>query len=174
MWREREAAARNLPARRVLRDDLVVEIARRKSAEPQRIRSIRGFDHGGWKKSMAQISESVRRGLEAAPIDFERPAFQEMPPQLNLLGQFLTPAVTSICRTADVAASLVGGASDVRDLIAYRMGFGQAAAPAPVLARGWRADLVGRLIDDLLAGRKSIRIEDGRSDHPLAFDDVKV
>jgi ribonuclease D len=38
------------------------------------------------------------------------------------------------------------------------------------LARGWRADLVGHLIEDLLAGKKSIRIENPLSEHPLAFD----
>lgn len=173
-WREQEAEARNVPPRRVLRDDLMVEVAKRKSADPQRIRSIRGFNRGGWRKSVTEISRAIRRGLDGPPVDAPRAGFQEMPPQLNLLGQFLTPAVTSICRKADVAASLVGGASDVRDLIAYRMGFGQKrTSPPPALACGWRADLVGHLIEDLLAGNKSIRIEDGHSDHPLAFDDVE-
>ena len=41
-----------------------------------------------------------------------------------------------------------------------------------VQVSGWRAELVGHLIDELLAGRKSIRIEDPLSEHPLAFDPV--
>jgi ribonuclease D len=40
------------------------------------------------------------------------------------------------------------------------------------LARGWRAELVGHLIDELLLGKKSIRIVDPLSEHPLAFDTV--
>lgn len=173
LWREREAEVRDLPPRRVLRDDLMVEIAKRKSADPQKIQSIRGFNRGSWRKSVQQISQSVRRGLDSPPVKSQRTRSQEMPPQLNLLGQFLTPAVTSMCRHADVAASLVGTASDVRDLIAYRLGFGnRRTGEPPALAVGWRADLVGHLIEDLLEGKKSIRIEDARSDHPLAFDDV--
>ena len=40
----------------------------------------------------------------------------------------------------------------------------------PRLARGWRAEFVGRLFDDLLAGKKSIRIANPKSDHPLVFE----
>ena len=33
-WRDAEAQRRNQPARRILRDDLIVELARRGSADP--------------------------------------------------------------------------------------------------------------------------------------------
>ena len=98
-----------------------------------------------------------------------------MPPQLNVLGQFLSSALGSICRTAELAPSIVGTASDVRDLIAYRLnmaGSGENGG-APLLGRGWRAEVVGRLIDDLLAGNVSIRIQDPLSDEPLAFEPTK-
>ena len=36
-WREDEAQRRNTPARRVLRDDLIVEMAKRQTADPKRI-----------------------------------------------------------------------------------------------------------------------------------------
>ncbi|HEY2146584.1 MAG TPA: ribonuclease D, partial [Pirellulales bacterium] len=83
-------------------------------------------------------------------------------------GQFLSSALTSICRSAQIAPSIVGTASDVRELIAFRLGYG--GDEPPVLARGWRAEVVGQVIDDLLAGRKSIRIADPLSDDPLAFE----
>jgi ribonuclease D len=96
-----------------------------------------------------------------------------MPSQLNLLGQFLAPALASICRNANVATSLVGTATDVRDLIAYRLDFGYDDEQGPpLLATGWRAELVGHLIEELLAGKKSIRIADPLSEHPLAFDAI--
>ena len=59
---------------------------------------------------------------------------------------------------------------DVRELIAHHLGFGTTETPA--LARGWRADLVGNLIDDLLEGKRSIRIQDPQSSHPLAFEPI--
>jgi ribonuclease D len=173
MWRRREAERRDVPPRRVLRDDLLVEMAKRKSDSIERIRAVRGM-HGGMKQEMLlELAECVRIGLEAPLGDIERPAYESMPSQLNLLGQFLSPALSSICRNANVATSLAGTATDVRDLIAYRLGFGGTDnGELPLLAIGWRADLVGHLIEELLAGKKSIRIEDPLSEHPLAFDPV--
>ena len=41
--------------------------------------------------------------------------------QFNLLGQFLATALASVCRSQQVAPSLVGTVEDVRDLIAYHL-----------------------------------------------------
>jgi len=37
------------------------------------------------------------------------------------------------------------------------------------LARGWRAEFIGRLFEDLLSGKLSVRVDDPKSDHPLGF-----
>lgn len=173
MWRRQEAERRDIPPRRVLRDDLMVELAKRKSDNIERIRAIRGIHRGMKQEMLSEIAACVRRGLESPLDDIERPSHEAMPSQLNLLGQFLSPALSSICRNANVATSLAGTATDVRDLIAYRLGFSAADdGEPPLLAVGWRAELVGHLIEELLAGRTSIRIEDPLSEHPLAFDSV--
>jgi ribonuclease D len=170
-WREEQAERRDMPPRRVLRDDLIVELAKRKSDSPEKIRAIRGIGQHIKRDNIEQIVGCIRKGLDAPLDDIERRAAQAMPSQLNLLGQFLSPALASICRNANIATSLVGTATDVRDLIAYRLDFGDAQQDgAPLLAVGWRAELVGHLIEELLAGKKSIRIDDPLSEHPLAFD----
>jgi ribonuclease D len=172
-WRRAEAERRNIPPRRVLRDDLIVELARRKSDDPERIRDVRGMHRGMKRETLQELANCIKRGLTAPLGDIERGSRESMPGQLNLLGQFLSPALSSICRSANVATSLAGTATDVRDLIAYRLGFGDASEDEPpLLASGWRAELVGHLIEELLAGRKSIRIENPVSEHPLAFDPV--
>jgi ribonuclease D len=173
-WRQEEAKRINQPPKRLLRDDLLVEIAKRKSDQPDQLLAIRGLQRGDLRRKARELAACVRRGLEA-PLEKDRRTPQgEPPPQLNLLGQFLTPALTSICRRAEVAASMVGTASDVRELIAYRYGFGGADPDeTPALLEGWRAELVGNLLDDLLGGKKSIRIADPGHEDPLAFDDVE-
>ena len=71
-----------------------------------------------------------------------------------------------------MAPSIVGTASDVRELIAYYLKLGDANAEPPALGQGWRAEVVGHLIEDLLAGRMAIRINDPLAEEPLAFDPV--
>ncbi|MEM6797913.1 MAG: HRDC domain-containing protein [Planctomycetota bacterium] len=170
MWRYAEAERRDLPPKRILRDDLIVELAKRRTARPEKIRAVRGMQYGQLKKSINAIAECVQKGLDASVDDLLPASRHSPPPQLNLLGQFLSPAITSICRSESMAASLTCTATDVRDLIAYRLGFAAPGAGEPVLASGWRAELVGNLIDDLLAGRKSIRIDNPKREHPLAIE----
>jgi len=174
IWRQDEARRLNQPPKRLLRDDLLVEIAKRKTDQPDQILAIRGLQRSDLRRKAEELAACVRRGMEAPLERGERLTHREPPPQLNLLGQFLTPALTSICRQAEVAASMVGTATDVRELIAYRYGFGGINPnETPTLLQGWRADLVGNLLDDLLGGKKSIRIADPKHEDPLAFDDVK-
>jgi ribonuclease D len=57
--------------------------------------------------------------------------------------------------------------------VAYRLADGANGAELPALMRGWRARVVGQLLDDLLAGKVAIRIQDPLSDHPLSFERVE-
>lgn len=82
----------------------------------------------------------------------------------------MTSALSSICQAAEVAPALVGTASDVRDLIAYRLGEWDNGDGPPSLARGWRAEVIGKTLDDLLNGKLIIRIVDPRADQPLSFE----
>ncbi|WP_425398587.1 ribonuclease D [Aeoliella sp.] len=171
MWRQAEAERRDIPPRRVLRDDLIVELAKRKNAKPDKIRAVRGMNHRPVKNCIDDIAECVQRGLDAPLDDIRPPRGKAMPSQLNLLGQVLVPAITSVCRKAQLATSLACTATDIREMIAHQLDFGNAqnTDELPTLARGWRKELIGSLIDDVLAGRKSIRIDDPHSEHPLDF-----
>ncbi len=170
LWRQAEAEARDIPPRRVLRDDLIVELAKRKNSKPDKIRAIRGMNHRPVKNSIEEIAACVERGLNAPLDDICAPRGKAMPSQLNLLGQVLVPAITSVCRKESIATSLACTATDIREMIAYELGFRSASdGEVPALAKGWRKELIGTLIDDVLAGRKSIRIDDPHSEHPLDF-----
>lgn len=172
-WREEQAEARNCPPRRVLRDDLLVELARRQTNLLSHIRAVRGLEHRHLQRHLPEISERIRRARaldESACPQPVRRSNQAGPP-LNLLGQFLSAALASVCQSAALAPALVGTAQDVRDLIAYRLGLpGRDDQAIPALARGWRIQVVGQVIEDLLAGRLAVRVRDPLAENPLAFE----
>lgn len=168
-WREAEAARRDCPTKRVLRDDLIVELSKRRSADPKQIRAIRGMERGDLQRVLPGIAQAIERAVALTDADCPAPAQREMPQQFNVLCQFLSSALGGICRAASVAPSMVGTASDVRDLIAFHLGLSSNGQP-PLLKSGWRAEVVGRQIEDLLAGKIAIRIRDPRADEPLAFE----
>lgn len=175
-WREGEAERRNRPVKRILRDDLIVELAKRQTADLKRIQALRGLERGDLQIHLNKIANAIERALALPESHYPRQPTRSAAPQVNLLCQFLSTALGSICRSAQVAPSLVGTANDVRELIAYRLGLtDESDTGVPALAKGWRADVVGHTIEELLSGNLSIRITDPLSDHPLAFEgDAKV
>ena len=167
-WRDETARRRDVPPRRVLRDDLMVELARRGSSDPQHIRAVRGMDWRKQRQAIPEIAQCIARALKIP--DDKCPAIRTRSarPQFTLLGQFLATAVNSMARSANVAPGLIGSVQDVRDLIARHMGYESPEAPA--LAEGWRAKVVGQMIDQLLDGKLAIRITDPSSNQPLSFE----
>ncbi|MDR2704547.1 MAG: HRDC domain-containing protein [Planctomycetaceae bacterium] len=167
-WRENIARKRNLPASRVLRDDLVVEIARRGTSDEKRIAAVRGMQRSDAPKILPEIAAAVDRALaipqEEYPLHSDRFSF----PQYSVMAQFLFAALCSICQQHRISPQLVGGPGDVRELIAAELG---TLPPEvnPRLLDGWRAELVGSLLDDLINGRTSIQIKRNTPENPLVF-----
>jgi ribonuclease D len=170
-WREAEAERRNRPVRRVLRDDLIVELARRRTADLKRIEALRGMEHHGLKGRLGEIAAAIGRALDLPEQEWPHPVRRERTPESSVLGQFLFSALGSICREAHLAPALVGTPRNVRELISYRHAAAQRHhRHLPTLAQGWRAEVVGNLFDDLLSGKTSVRVGDATSEHPLVFE----
>ena len=168
-WREHQAEQRDCPPRRVLRDDLIVELARRRSASVRGIRAVRGFDRGDLRKRLPEMAKAVQRALDLDRLELPSPPLKRQFNKVGLTAQYLTTVLSGICREQHMASSLVGTVQDVRDLVAYRLGLTQ-SDELPALARGWRAEVVGQRIDDLLAGKLAVRIVDPTSDQPLRLE----
>ena len=81
------------------------------------------------------------------------------------------PPWAASAASPQLAPNLVGTPNDIREWMAYRTAKGaHAQRDPPQLARGWRAEFVGRLFEDLLDAKLSIRVGDPKSEHPLVFE----
>ena len=120
-WREEEARRRNQPARRVLRDDLIVELAKRQTADVKRIRAVRGMERGDLARRLDQIAACIQKALAQPAEECPPRHSRQATPQLSVLGQFLFAALGSVCREAHLAPNLVGGPNDIRDWIGWRL-----------------------------------------------------
>lgn len=171
-WRDAEAADRNAPPKRILRDDLIVEIARRQTDNVQRIRSVRGMEHRHLQRHLEAIADCVKRAEELPDHDCPRPVRrgEVSQPSLVLLGQFLNTALGCICRTSELAPGLVGSLQDMRDLIAHRLELTNSDSELPRLAQGWRAKVIGPEIEKLLRGELGLRVGDPMADQPLSLE----
>ena len=170
IWRDAEAKERNRASRRVLADDLIAELAKRGSADIDRLRAIRGFENRVAKSSITPISNAIQRALKMPKDDYPKRLPRNKTTNLGLLGQFINIALKVICKEQNIASSIVGTSDEVRNLAAWRMGVLELKSP-PKLATGWRADLVGQLVEKILDGSIAISVGDPKSDHPLTLQE---
>ena len=63
LWREQEAQRRDCPSRQILRDDLIVELASRRSADVQQIRAPSAASSGA---TCARIVPDLARAIGRA------------------------------------------------------------------------------------------------------------
>jgi ribonuclease D len=169
-WRAREAERRDSPVRRVLRDDLITELAKRKSYDETRIKAIRGME----RRDIAPHIRSIAAVIQES-VDLPKP---KMPPapsrnqnqQLNLIGQFMNAVLAGICKNHGLAPAIVGNSTDVKDFISYEFKLTKSTA-VPALNLGWRAEVIGSRLRDVLRGKTALRISDALGDNPITFDD---
>lgn len=171
-WREEEADRRNRPVRRVLRDDLLIDLARRQPRTIDDVLATRDMNRPEYKKAGPELLACIERGL-AVP-EGELP---QLPPALSedkthdeqVLGQLLGIALANRCAEMNVSMSLVGRSSDLRHLVRWHV-YGEQDGPPPRLTQGWRAEVCGDLLTEVLDGRITLRVADPHSDHPLVFE----
>jgi len=165
-WREKMAKQRNIPASRMFRDDLLVELSRRRTSEEKRIAALRGMQRQDLARILPDIVAAVSRGLELSEQELPIPPLRKSYPQYSVLTQVLYAVLGSICKRNHIAPLLVGSPNDIRELIAAELGT-LPESVTPRLATGWRNYLIGTVLFDLLHGRKTLQINHHTPDEPL-------
>lgn len=171
LWiaRDQFAANRNRAPKRILPDDLIVELAKRGSADPNRLKAIRGFENRVNKGMLDPIAKAVDRANKLPDKDLPRRLPRGKTMNMGLLGQFLSTALNVVCRNESIAPSIVGTSNDVRTMAAWKLGLIE-LKEKPALASGWRSEMIGQLIEQVLDGKVAIRVDDPSSDAPLQLE----
>jgi ribonuclease D len=168
-WREERAATLNRPARTVVRDDLLIEIARRNPTRARDLQVVRGLAHRDLDVIVEVVQQARRIPIEQCPKAAER---IEDPPQLNLVANILIAVLSDLCARQRLAANLVACNNDVRSLVRSRL----AKEPLPddfPLMTGWRSRHILPELMAILEGRRALRIDNLASEAPLEYADVE-
>ncbi|MCG3125761.1 MAG: Ribonuclease D [Phycisphaerae bacterium] len=153
-WRDGWARHHDRPARAIMRDDIAVEIARRQPSVPEDLHILRGFPQGRNARIARDVLDAVRTALERPKSEWPQPIEHHEPtPISKAVVELLSAVARCICDEAGVSHDLVGGPSRIRELIESREN-GDAGTPA--LLVGWRGELIGRRLIDVLEGRTEL------------------
>ena len=152
-WREREAAANDMPVRQVLPDLAILGIAQRQPTTLEELTQARGVDDRHRRGRIGRdLLVAVAAGQRAEP--------PPVPDSVDDLDRSKRPAITlisawvsQVARDARVDTALLATRAD---LIAFLRG-----DPSARLASGWRAELLGDDVGKLMDGRSALTF-DGR------------
>ena len=169
LWREREAEYADRPARKMLRDDLIVELARRQPVDVADLMSSRDLNRSDYKKLAPAMLGAIQKGLAVPSADLPTIRRTEKDQDEHILAQLLSIALANRCSQAEVAVQLVGTSADLKQLVRWQV-YGDRTGPVPRILEGWRGEVCGELLTDMLAGKISLRVSDPQSDHPLTFE----
>jgi ribonuclease D len=158
-WRERTAAREDRPVGSVLRDPTVVELAKRHPAGRRELAQIRGVTPDVVRRRGEDIIAAIEEGRRSPPIRLEE---SDRPPSEAGDGPTIALA-ESLVRTraleAGLAYELIAARADLTPIVvAARRGLDE---PDVRTLRGWRRELVGAELLELLQGRRRLGVGPG-------------
>lgn len=152
-WRERRAAASDVPPRQVLSDLAVVGIAQRRPTVLADLAHARGVDERHSRGGIAtEILAAVRDGLDRE-VSLPVPEGEELDRTLRPAITLVSAWVAEVARRERIDAAMVATRAD---LVAFLR-----RDPAARLAQGWRHELLGADVEAIVAGRAALGF-DGR------------
>jgi ribonuclease D len=155
-WREREAQARDVPRGRVLKDEVISDIAIHAPSTPEKLAHLRslpkGFERSKWGQ---EILAAVARGLERDPKTLPRIERAVSAPNGAATVELLKVLLRMTSERHGVAAKVIATVDDLDRIAA------DDDADVPAL-KGWRRELFGDKALALKHGRLALAVEKGR------------
>ena len=156
-WREQRAQDTDVPRNRVVRDDVLMEIAAHPPKEAEDLRRVRGFPDGLARGRGGEALLSAVRSALDIPDDSlpTPPAARVLPRGIGPIVDLMKVLLKMRCEEAQVAQKLVANVADLEQLAADD----NAAVPAN---HGWRREIFGADALSLKHGKLGLSIQNKR------------
>ncbi|WP_456374115.1 ribonuclease D [Thiolapillus sp.] len=155
-WREQQALARNLPRRWILKDDVLLEIARRAPVKTSDLEKIRGLDANFIRHNADAVTKRIKKALELPKEQWPRDRFRSSrpTPEQEAILDMLSAALRIIALEAGLSPQAIASRKDLAALLNQE-------EKSPLL-RGWRAQVAGIPLQELLQGKRQMHLEQGK------------
>jgi ribonuclease D len=155
-WREREAQLRDVPRGRVLKDEVIGDIAIQAPTTPEGLAALRslpkGFERSKWGQD---ILDGVRRGLSRDPKTLPRLERTRAQANASATVELLKVLLRMTAEKHGVAAKVIATVDDLERIVAHDNAGVRAL-------KGWRRELFGEKALALKHGDLALAIERNR------------
>ena len=153
-WRERTAIAENRPRQWILKDEVLMDLAKQQPGDLASLAAVRGVGDSLAKRHGGELLKILRQGGEA-PAERER-----APAALSTRQDALVDALTAIVRLkaagGQVSAASLANRSELERLVRGERDL--------EILKDWRLGLAGQALLDFMAGKHSLAAGEGGLD----------
>ena len=156
-WREGEAKRRNVPRSRVVRDEVLLQLARHPLRHQDELRKVRGLHASEIDRNGESILAVIQTALALPPSAWPALAKERKPePESNGFVELLQAIVKACALEKEIAPTLLATTADLQELVDAKTN--RSTPDLPVL-KGWRRTLVGELLLDALDGKVAFTVD---------------
>ncbi len=156
-WREGEAKRRNVPRGRVVRDEVLLQLARHPPQQQDELRKVRGLHASEIDRNGESILAAIQTALALPPSAWPALAKERKPePESNGFVELLQAIVKARALEKEIAPTLLATTADLQELVEANTNRSTLDVP---LLKGWRRIVVGELLLDALDGKIAFIID---------------
>jgi ribonuclease D len=156
-WREGEAKRRNVPRSRVVRDEVLLQLARHPPRHQDELRKVRGLHASETDRNGESILTAIQTALALPSSAWPALAKERKPePESNGFVELLQAVVKARALEREIAPTLLATTADLQELVDAKTNRSTLDLP---LLKGWRRILVGELLLDALDGKVAFTID---------------
>jgi ribonuclease D len=156
-WREDEAKRRDVPRGRIIRDEVLLEMARHTPMKLSALKGMRGLHGSEAERNGEALIKVIERGLAVPESEWpEVPKSKRPDPEAAGQVDLLQAVLKAVALKEEIAPALLAGASDLQELVDAKLH--RETLDLPIL-HGWRRQLAGETLLKVLTGKLHVSID---------------
>ena len=169
-WREAEARRRNVPRGRVMRDEVLLQLARHPPKSVSELRGLRGVHSSEVDRHGEHLLGTITSALALPPTAWpEVPRERKPDPESTGIVELLQAVLKARAAEEGIAPTMLATSSDLQTLVEAKQN--RATIDVPIL-RGWRRQLAGDLLLKVLDGAVTITVDRTSGALKMAQEDL--
>ena len=154
-WREHLAEEKNLPRRWLIKDEILIDLARQQPKDEQSIADMRGINAPKTKKYHKIWLECIKKGLSLPPSEWpEINRRKKTTAKQNKIIDILMTALNIRADELGVTPAVITTRKKIASMVQEKR---------QTLSDDWRGALVNDLFNEILSGKKILAVENGKA-----------